>query len=271
MAERTRRPSDPGVLEALCDDDAMRAWYRLRTALEPLPVSSVANDIGAAVDLAHRARDLLESAGFVRKLPARGRRRTITYEVAVPELVVQIPDESDGDPRCQQLHAAFSRRDREVIERTRRFRQSSKGEWFFDQVTDFAPTKEEILELQRRVYEVSRYVLEIAGKVRVPAEPAVLLPRHALRLRIAALEGCTAPLPQVRILTNRAARQQQRGRVAAPESVGAREREIAQLLQSGLSRPEIARRLGISPQTVGTYCKRLFSKLAIRRAIELSR
>jgi DNA-binding NarL/FixJ family response regulator len=33
----------------------------------------------------------------------------------------------------------------------------------------------------------------------------------------------------------------------------------------------VATRLGISPPTVGTYCKRLFEKLQIRRAIELGK
>ena len=271
MEENHLNLSDPGVLEALCDDNAMHAWYLLRAAAEPLSASAVSSGLRLDSDLVHRALDLLEHARLVRKLPARGTRRAITYETTARELVVVIPNQHDGDTRCIELHDAIARRDREMVARTRRFRQSVKREWFFDQVSDFVPTREEVIELQRRVYEVSRYVLEIAGRVRSPAPGTDLGPRHVLQLRIAAIEGEMLPMPQIRMLTQRALAQHRTGRTAAPASLGAREREIALLLQSGLSRPQVAERLGISPQTVGTYCKRLFEKLAIRRATELGR
>lgn len=42
------------------------------------------------------------------------------------------------------------------------------------------------------------------------------------------------------------------------------------MLSSGLSRPEIARKLGISLNTVGTLSKRIYAKLGVRRRAELS-
>jgi DNA-binding CsgD family transcriptional regulator len=44
---------------------------------------------------------------------------------------------------------------------------------------------------------------------------------------------------------------------------------VARALRDGQSRAEVARRLAISPLTVGSLCKRIFRKLGIRRAAQL--
>ena len=41
-------------------------------------------------------------------------------------------------------------------------------------------------------------------------------------------------------------------------------------LAHGSSRPEIARRLGLSPHTVATISKRIYAKLGVRRRAELA-
>lgn len=53
-----------------------------------------------------------------------------------------------------------------------------------------------------------------------------------------------------------------------------REREVLQLLADGRSNKEIAKRLGLSPNTVKTHVARLFEKLRVARrteAIQLAR
>jgi DNA-binding CsgD family transcriptional regulator len=47
-----------------------------------------------------------------------------------------------------------------------------------------------------------------------------------------------------------------------------REREVLQLLAEGRSNKEIARRLGLSPNTVKTHLARLFEKLRVARRTE---
>ena len=271
MQQKTLSISDPGVMDALCSDDAMRIWHRLRLSPEPMSAVALASEIRAEIGAAHLALDLLEAAGMVRKLPARGTRRVISYEVAVPALVVLIPDNWRQDELSTQLAAVFMRRHQDVIDRARRFVNIGKNEWFFEQVTDVVLTKDEYEELYRLMNQVRRYVVELNARVRTPEQAQEVSPAHVVQLRIAPLDGATPPIAEIRVVTRRGLELSQGDRALAPDNLGAREIEIARLLQTGLSRPEVAARLGISPQTVGTYCKRLFEKLGIRRAIELNR
>lgn len=50
-----------------------------------------------------------------------------------------------------------------------------------------------------------------------------------------------------------------------------REREIAEHLAKGLSRPQVAARLNLSPYTVVSLSQRIYEKLGIRTRAELAR
>lgn len=56
-----------------------------------------------------------------------------------------------------------------------------------------------------------------------------------------------------------------------PPSLTAREQQVAELIQQGLTDREIADRLEISHWTVNTYTKTLFRKLGIRRRSAVGR
>lgn len=271
MEQKTLSISDPAVMEALCHDDAMRVWHRLRLSSAPMTAAALSPDVRLELGAVHRALDLLEAAGIARKLPARGSRRAISYEATVPALVAMIPENWREDERSMQLAAVFMRRHQDMIDRARRFMKIGRNEWFFEQVTDIRFTKEEHEELHRRLEEVRRYVVELNARVRDPADKTEVSPPHVVQVRLAPLDGDTPPIAEIRVVTKRGLELAQRDRTPSPDTLSARELEIARLLQSGRSRPEVAAQLGISLQTVGTYCKRLFEKLGIGRAVELGR
>jgi non-specific serine/threonine protein kinase len=60
------------------------------------------------------------------------------------------------------------------------------------------------------------------------------------------------------------------GSVAAPGLLTRREREIAELVASGLSNREIATRLFISKRTVDAHVEHIFSKLEISSRVQLT-
>ncbi len=263
---------EPGVLEAISDDDAMRCWQRLRTRGTPQAVAVVAEEIGIDLPRAHAALDLLEAAKMARKLRAGRGRRVVTYEVTTTAIVIIA--RSDDEPsrqRFNDLAALGQRRQAGVLARAKCLAQRLPGEWYFDHLTELVATREEIRELQRRIYEASKFALELGERTRnldAQGEDAV---RLAVQLRVFPLTGAPAPFPEMRVLTPEAVANQSRSKGPAPNTLGARERAVAMLLQEGLTRGEVAAKLGISEQTVSTYCKRLFAKLGIGRAIELNR
>lgn len=73
-----------------------------------------------------------------------------------------------------------------------------------------------------------------------------------------------------RIFAHRAPLSPQDGNPQAVATLGISERELAVLreLAAGQSNKEIARRLGVSPNTIKTHVARLFEKLGARRRTE---
>ena len=261
-----------GVLEALCNDTAMRCWQRMRVRDTPLPAVDIGQDLGISLRETDVALDLLQAAGLVRKLPAGRGRRIVTYEITT-DAIVAVSDVAGEESRKRFLDLADAQRRREelILSRAKAIEERVPGEWFFNHVSEFDLTRDEIKELQRRIYEVSRYLLELADRTRGRAKP----PGHgsglAVQLRVFPVCGASAAFPRIRLLTPQAVTEQNREKLPTPDVLAPRERAVAKLLQEGKSRAEAAAALGISAQTVSTHCKRVFAKLGIKRVVELGR
>ncbi|MFM1937077.1 MAG: Bacterial regulatory protein luxR family, partial [Planctomycetota bacterium] len=78
------------------------------------------------------------------------------------------------------------------------------------------------------------------------------------------------PRPEVRVVPHHLVHE---AREAASSNgmhlLSARERQVAIQLARGMSRPEVARELGVSVNTVATISKRIYAKLGVRRRAEL--
>ena len=87
-----------GLIEFLLDFHTMAVWEVLRRAGKPLPVLALAEWADSPLAVTQHALDQLESFGLVKRLPAAGRRRTITYEVTCDHIAIagdlQKPDEA---------------------------------------------------------------------------------------------------------------------------------------------------------------------------------
>jgi DNA-binding CsgD family transcriptional regulator/DNA-binding Lrp family transcriptional regulator len=270
MREPTVDLSRPRAFEALLNDDAMRCWSKLRMLGAPTPSAELAKACGMKFESVVESLDLLESGGLVRKLPAAGRRRTVAFEITVPALVVVLSDDPSGRRRFEQMIEKNVARADQILARRKPLAERGAGEWYFRQVSEVVGTREELDELRRRIYAASEYAHELEERALRMKDLPPEWKHHAIQLHADPVAPTATPLPNVYVMMEKAAVQQRVGRRESPAVLSARELEIARLLQGGLSRADAAGRLGISAQTVSTFCKRIFKKLGITRAIELN-
>jgi DNA-binding CsgD family transcriptional regulator len=270
MQEPTIDISRPPVMEALLNDDAMRCWGKLRMLGAPTSSAELAKACGMTFETVVASIDLLEAGGLVRKLAATGRRRTVAYEIAVPALVAVLTNDEPGRRCFEQLAEKSVARAATILARRKPLSERGRGEWYFRQVSEVAGTREELDELRRRIYAASEYAHELEERALCLKDLPPDWKHHSIQLHADPVTPTATPLPNVYVMMEKAAVQQRAGRRKSPAVLSARELEIARLLQSGLSRAEAAERLGISAQTVSTFCKRIFKKLGITRVIELS-
>lgn len=255
--------------------DAMDAWGLLRRLAEPLSAAEVAERLGIELQAAQAALDLAEAARLVRKLRAGGGRHGITYASETEELEVVLPGGPAAEVRARidSWMMAAARHQESILQRMVPVnKRNPEGDRFFTYATEFKATKSDIEELFRKMIQLNRFMDEILDRMDKPLpEGEELCEAHAYFMRIAPIRGALKDAPLVKIHSQDARQIVRAGRQAAPRSLGRREREIAAMLQRGLSRGETAKRLGISVETVSSHCKNLFRKLGINRATELSR
>ncbi|MEV3973437.1 response regulator transcription factor [Streptomyces sp. NPDC050698] len=122
-------------------------------------------------------------------------------------------------------------------------------------------------------FEVDEFVVEAlragaSGFLGKGVEPAELL--HAIRL-VAAGEALLSPAATKGLIA-RFLSQPSPGRLADPERLATltpRERQVMQLVATGLSNDEIAERLFVTPVTVKTHANRAMAKLGARDRAQL--
>lgn len=263
---------DSSLLRAYESFEAMDVWGVLRAAKGPLSPAQLSEHLGMKFQAVEAALDLLESASLVRKLRAGGGRRTITYASVKDSIDVELPKGPDSEAAIQRWTEAGLRHQEAILARMLPYRERNPdGDRFWAFAAYFKASEADFAELLRRMVAVTTFFGEIVRRQDKPAPEGEQMSRsHAVFLRVAPVGGPVREGPLVKMRTDTVVRTIRSGRKVAPTSLAKREREIAMMIQRGLSRAEVAKRLGISVETVSSHCKKLFKKLGIRRATELS-
>lgn len=271
MTEGPLHISRPGLLEALCDLEAMAVWECLRSSAGGRSLEEAA----AACDLSQpKTRTLLDwlvQLGLVERRPAGRGRRLPTFRVTVPELRVAY-DGIEPD-RLAELFARWHASRVEQFELMLAHKPTQRGR----RPRGFCGSGSARLNADERG-RLGLLIQQIGNLMRNAAMRQADGPRgadedsriYAVLLRTEEL--ATEPPRQPNILFVA----EGPDRAASPRGIdrgllSPRERQIAEALAAGSSRPEIARQLGLSPHTVVTLSKRIYRKLAIRRRAELAR
>ena len=261
----------PGLLDAIKDIETMGLWECLRRARKPLTAGELAKQTSRQLPAVHAALDRLSRAGLVEIKKARGSRRTVAYTVAMRELSIVI-DANDPEQRrvVNEVATYINREMSDSLFKARKpIGMSGPDTWHFHHCSPMTLDAEDLTELKRRIARVEEFVRLLGDKHAGESAPLPQRCNHGMVIRIEPLGEHVLPQPHVEFVSTNTIRERGTIRGVAHDSLTARERQVARALRDGHPRAEVARRLGIAPQTVGTLCKRIFKKLGIRRAAQL--
>ena len=263
---------EAGVVDLLLDRHAMALWELLRSAGAPVTIVQLSRRSGSSQPSVQQAMDALVAFGLVKRMPAAGRRKAITYQAMCERIVVRgdLGDAQDA-PHFKRYYDRFTAYNEGVLGRdgfVDRAAQSGGLIQYYAAPLDLSDT--EAAELRRRMQEVVSFLKMAQDKHVGPRARPSTSCNHYACFRIQPLAEPQMPQPEIVMRPrNLASGEGVTGSKGLWSRLSPREREIAMALASGSTQPEIARRIGVSPHTVATFAKRIHAKLGIRRRAEL--
>jgi len=258
----------PGVRAALAAPLAVSAWEVLRRIGKPTAADHVAAALSANAAVIREALDGLAEVGIIDKLPIRENRRQPAYRTNGDALAVEYePADGPETDAVREIRDAL-RKQVEASHRTGSSRAAAVDLAAWRSVHLEPDECEELLRLLREALDLVE-----AAQSRITnasGAEATKVNVHVL-LEVRGADGPAPPVPAVHFSAR--GEPTNGGHLStanAMERLSPREREIALLLVNGRSRPEIAKALGVSINTVATITKRIYAKLGVRRRVELS-
>lgn len=270
--------ADDGVLDLLQESGTLKTWEYIRCSGKVVTVEEVGSKIGVESAELQRQIDRLVDHGLLRLVRARKPRTTVGYRATCDRIVVSF-DENDQETieammRSSERHVAEFEAD--LSEHAEPDFHTKSG-YRFRHMSTHHFSQEDFAELRRRV-------LSVVSFLTMPRSPgrrgggsgsdSIDEPRYcnqAISIALEPLAGDLLPLPVV-ITTPRSKLSDWDESQAAAGGIGTlspREREVALALADGLTRSQIADRLGLSVNTVATLARRAYRKLDVSGQTEL--
>ena len=259
-------------LEALLGDvPLLGLWEFIRMCGRPVSLAQLSAACGMEPSTIQRKLDVLIAHELIESLPIKGRRRATTYRSICDGLMIEC-DLPDDLPMVQRIGKRYTEAVRDAM--TTHPMQpgpdpSNTWRAGFDSL--FHLTAAEHSELRRRLQSLIEYI-DLLGERRPGNGETPNLSNYGISLRVDPLPRAALPLPRLRFMQADETKARQaaatNGRDERP-ALSSREREVALGLVRGLTRPQVAKELGISVATVATLTKRLHTKLGVHRRAEL--
>lgn len=278
----------PEVMRVVRDFATQQRWEVLRRAMEPRSAVDLAAACNAPLESVQASLDLLVAGGFATRYKANSGNRQVTYEAMQAVVVVWTRESQDQRELARGEQVRQRGRSREVVDRIPDCPpKPGFPTLYFEAARSPLLTQDEAHEvsalLQRAMNLLhvctARALRRRVAHMTLDATPGGAtgpsIPYHFSVLMTAVHEK-ELPFPQI-AFTERtdsyasAAARLEKTTLANPASqLSHREQEVAQLLANGKSRPEVARSLGISVNTVASSTKRIYSKLGVRNRAEFA-
>jgi DNA-binding NarL/FixJ family response regulator len=268
------------ALDAFTDLKLMQRWETLRRAPAAMSARQFAEAIDTSVADAQHSLDRLLEAGIVVRLRASGARKHIAYRSVASEVFFSWnPDLPAHRAAMRDFHLSIRELSRVILDRhldldsgERRPRPYFFG---FASVMMTPAEADTVQRLLRAACEVldeadMRAEARARGTYRGPTAAEEELAYH-VAVETRQLARPEPPLPHFELWDERSVpREVARAEQSVEKLLATRELEIARLLAGGKSRPAIAKALGLKPNTVATYCKRIHEKLGVHSRAELT-
>jgi DNA-binding CsgD family transcriptional regulator len=262
----------PSVLRALKDVPTMQRWEILRRAQRPFTVAELAECAHASCEDAQHSLDMLAEAGLVVMSPAVSRRPKITYRAAMERLFLRW-DRSDPKAAAAWRVLADAMRDhsrRVQDEATARSGSEQFAPHNFVGCSSVLLLEEDASKVRQAFRSAYALLAEADQRARNARDDATAHPFH-IAFTLMRLWELELPMAEFFVIEkSRFESDRQVVQSNAEAILSPREFQIAKLLESGKSRPAIAKELGLTTNTVSSLSKIIYRKLGVQSRAALT-
>lgn len=262
-----------GVPECLAGIDRLTLWELLRRLDRPIECRELATMSHGTERDTQAALDEMMTIGIVTRVPA-GRGRRTRWKVAGDSIVVHYRvNDPDDEARLARMGRLFDeRRRKEIRAATKSDRERGPGDFMYQSLHAGRFTSDEIRELWDLLQRIESFFHRTNLKYQGIDGTEDLDCNYHVSIDVAALRPGVAALPSLQIVGDHVADEVAADGYTDPmASLTAREREVAQRMAAGHSRPRIAEELGVAESTVREHGQRIYRKLGVRSRVELGR
>lgn len=272
MKSQSLTISSPGLVHVLRDIRTMQRWEILRRAQRGYTAAALADESRSTLAETQDALDRLEGVGLVAKQRASTRNKQVVYRAAMERLVVSF-DKSD-EAECalmREIEQGMREYSRTVIDGCSSIRRAGgKDRVAVHGVTSVVLLHEDARAVRDAFRGAYALLVDAERRARESADADATTGYH-VAFEMRELNQPELPMAEV-FMVEETIFAENRYLLCNAASVvlSPRELEVARALESGKSRPQIARELRLSEHTVVTLSKRIYRKLGVHSRAELS-
>jgi DNA-binding CsgD family transcriptional regulator len=255
----------PSVFQVLTDVPTMQRWEILRRGKRPYTVAEVSEEARTSPAEAQRSLDLLVEAGLVEMRRATKRCPKITYRATVERFFLAWDSSDPAAVAAWRALRAFT------LEYSRRVHDEAVlrpgaekfAPYNFGGASSVLLLKEDASKLREAFRAVYGILAEADQRARESGDPKACIPFH-VTFNLIRLWEPELPMAEFFIIEKTNIDHDRVVLQSSAESVlSPRELQIAKLLESGMSRPAVARELGLKLNTVASLSKIIYRKLGV--------
>lgn len=264
--------SDPKVMQVVRDPqhrailELVRRMSRMATPSDLVGLSSL------PLDAVLRSLDALVAAGFLDRKPIQAHRREPAFRAVADAIVVGFdPQSAEEVAAVEEIHRTMVEHARARADAARCAHPVGSGGLRFHAYVPMQLSPAQLEEL-RRIMQLLHRFLETVGSGKTisdPIEPQEC--NYQLMLELGRAGPGVLPMAPIAFAPlHESPMIETRIRRFRLDQLSPRERTVAVAMVDGRSRPEIAKELGVSINTVASIGKRVYAKLGVRRRAQLA-